>query len=81
MATAWEILTGNSTSPPGHTAWEYLNTQEGGGTGVILSDGLEIEMEECEFDFELSTAPYELSLDEKEFIVEIDDEEYELEVC
>lgn len=35
MATAWEILTGNSTLPVNgvNTAWDHLNNQQGGGGG------------------------------------------------
>lgn len=33
MATAWEVLTGNSSLPDNgvNTAWDHLNNQQGGG--------------------------------------------------
>lgn len=35
--TAWSILTANSTSPNGSTAWAHLNAQQGGGTGTSVN--------------------------------------------
>lgn len=81
MATAWEILTSNSDLPPGHTAWEYLNSQQGGGSSVVLSDGLELDMEECEFDVLIELDAFDVEIYDEHFDIELDEAEYELEVC
>ena len=35
--TAWNVLTANSTAPPGSTAWTHLNAQQGGGSGGTVN--------------------------------------------
>ena len=80
MATAWEILTGNSTLPSG-TAWEHLNNQQGGsGVGVVLLDGLEVEMEERHVDVEVDLSALDVEVETQELDVEIETNEYEVEI-
>jgi len=79
MADAWTILIGNSSLVSGD-AWEHLNAQQGGsGIGLVLLDGLEVEMVDDCFDVELDLAPVDVEIDEG-LVVEIETEEYIVEV-
>jgi hypothetical protein len=79
---AWEQLTSGSTLVTGD-AWEHLLHQQGGGTYemVVLADGLEIEMGECEFVVELAGADLSVDFIAADFEVEIEEVHYEIEVC
>ena len=82
MATAWEILVSGSLLPEiGNTAWDHLNAQGGNGGTLELTDGLEIEMEDCNFEVSMYNDPYEVEVEEDQLEVEIDTTEFELEVC
>ena len=35
MPSAFELLIEHSTAPDGSTAWDHLNSQEGGGAGTV----------------------------------------------
>lgn len=41
MPTAWDLLIENSTAPGGSTAWEHLNSQDGGGGGSFVLSSVE----------------------------------------
>ena len=77
---AWETLIANSTIPDGD-AWEHLNNQGGSGPGgsLVLLDGLEVEVNEYEFDVEVEQG-VEVLVDTQEFEVEVETKEYEIEV-
>lgn len=80
MPDAWTILKENSSLESGD-AWEHLNNQETGvGIGLVLLDGLEIEMSDCCFDVEIQLAEMDVEI-ENELTVEIEPTEYTAEVC
>lgn len=83
MADAWETLLDNSTLiPPGFDAWTHLNAQGGGiGVGVVLMDGLELEMDDACVDVELELEDAILNDDSVEFDVELELSEYDVEIC
>ena len=69
---AWEILTAGSTVTSGD-AWEHLQAQGGGGgTYVILADGLEVDIDME--DVVVFVEP------EQDFIVEVETQEFEIEL-
>ncbi len=74
---AWERLVLGSTIPAG-TAWEHLNAQgEGGGTYVILADGLEVDtdMDDVVILVDIQQGPtIELETEEFEVMVETNHE-------
>jgi cephalosporin hydroxylase len=41
MPTAWDLLIENSSAASGSTAWEHLNSQEGGGAGNFVVSSVE----------------------------------------
>jgi hypothetical protein len=77
MATLWELIQENSTLGPGHTFWEYVQTQDGGGTGteLIYLTGLEIQ---CSFQLEVQlNQPYVVSIvPDPPVILGVNSEEY-----
>ncbi len=80
MADAWTILIGNSSLVSGD-AWEHLNAQQGGsGIGLVLLDGLEVEMADDCFEIEIDLPDFEIEIGD-DFSVEIEIEEFEVEVC
>ena len=83
MATVWELIQEHSTAPPGSTFWEHLNAQEGGGSGVgvILYDGLEVEIDMACYELEVEVIEYELEIEPIAFELEIETTEFELEIC
>ena len=69
---AWETLTAGSTITSGD-AWEHLQAQGGGGgTYVILADGLEVDIDME--DVVVFVEP------EQDFIVEVETQEFEIEL-
>ena len=69
---AWETLTADSTITSGD-AWEHLQAQGGGGgTYVILADGLEVDIDME--DVVVFVEP------EQDFIVEVETQEFEIEL-
>ncbi len=83
MATVWELVTASSTLPEQNDFWDHLNNLGSGigeCSGIVLYDGLEIEMECTEKIAELDLSHLEV---EVEFVVEVelDSTEYEVEVC
>ncbi len=86
MADAWDTLFGNSSLGAGHDAWEHLNAQEGGsewgpGDGVVLTDGLEIEMNCSRFEIEIESSEMLVEVDVAEYEIEIETNSLEIEVC
>lgn len=81
MADAWEILFDNSTLGVGFDAWEHLNAQEGGTGGtLVLSDGLEVEVEMKDYDVEIELADFDVEIEDTDFEVEVETLEYEVEI-
>ena len=69
---AWETLTAGSTITSGD-AWEHLQAQEGGGgTYVILADGLEVDIDME--DVVVFVEP------DQDFIIEVETQEFEIEL-
>ena len=69
---AWEILTAGSTVTSGD-AWEHLQAQGGGGgTYVILADGLEVDIDME--DVVVFVEP------DQDFIIEVETQEFEIEL-
>lgn len=79
MATVWEIVYGNSPLGPGHTFWEHLNAQEGGGQ-TLLIDALQLELAEMDYDIEIEEPVLDVELEKQEFELEIDTQEFEIEI-
>ena len=76
---AWETLTAGSTITSGD-AWEHLQAQGGGGTYVILADGLEVEMATNEVEITVDQQPVEVAIDAAEILVEIDQSPMEVDI-
>ena len=73
MPTVWELIREHSTAPEGSTFWEHLQAQGGGGgTYVILADGLEVDIDME--DVVVFVEP------EQDFIVEVETQEFEIEL-
>ena len=69
----WELLTKYSSLESG-TAWEHLNSQEGGGTGetiIVDSFGLEVSMEEVIFE---QSQEFTISLDSSDLVVDMENQ-------
>lgn len=78
--TAWEILTSNSTLPSG-TAWQHLNSQGGGGgSGVIVNDGIDVEVNTMNVEIELDASTLEIEAADAPVAVEFANESIVLEV-
>ena len=84
MPTPAEVLLEASSLDSG-TPWELLNSIEVGTgvcEGVILYDGLEIEMGCPEYDVEINLHGIEVEINPVvEFEVEKDTVEYDVEIC
>lgn len=82
--TAWGILIEKSILEElENDAWAHLNAQAGGGTGIILHDGLEVEIDMAFYELEIETLPYELEIEIElpAFELEIETMEFELLTC
>ena len=81
MAKAWGILISGSTLQSGD-AWEHLNAQGGGGTcdTLVLTDGLEVEVDACEFEIEIMLPEYDIEVADG-YEIELENNELEIEVC
>ena len=83
MPDLWETILANSTLPdaPANDLWIHLNNSGGGtGTGIVLFDGLEIEMDCPIYDVELDLEPLVAEV-EFEVEAELESTEFEAEVC
>lgn len=80
MPTPAEILLENSSLDSG-TPWDHLNNQLiGSGTGIILHDGLELLMNNTEFELTVDTGDMDIELEPVEYTVEDSTEELILEI-
>lgn len=70
--TAWAQLILHSTLPSG-TAWAHLNAQEAGGTGVVVNDGIEIELGPMSLEVEVLMQDVEAEVADEPIIVEVED--------
>lgn len=77
MPNAFELLTEHSTAPDGSTAWEHLNSQEGGGVGTVnyfgdlkvdISSDIEVNLEN-ELSISIENSELRLSNGDKQSIV------------
>lgn len=75
---AWEKLIAGSTIISGD-AWEHLQAQGGGGSYVILADGLEVEMATSDVDIIVDQQSLEVSIDTTEIYVYVDQSLIEVE--
>lgn len=75
MADTWEILLQNSTISIGD-AWAHLNNQ---GNVIMLTDGLELSIDNNEFDIELDDSLL-VEFDIIDYEIEIENNDYEIEV-
>lgn len=82
---AWSTLLLNSTAPDGSDAWTHLLSQEGviAGecTGLVLIDGLELDMEDRCVEIEIAEDTIYVVPDIEEFELEIETFEFDIEVC
>lgn len=85
MPTLGERLNELSSISSGTIVEHLYNIDTSGGSGsysgVVLLDGLELEMEECQFDYELDSSPVDLEVDSEEYDIEVETLQFELEVC
>jgi hypothetical protein len=81
MTTAWDQLIANSTLSSG-TAWQHLQNQEGGGagTGVVINDGLHVELVEMEIQTQLDDSGVSVTLDDSPVEVVLDTEAIVVEI-
>lgn len=79
MATVWEIVSGNSSLPSG-SFWGHLNNQEGGGSGYILVDLLNVEVEQAMIEVDLAEISIDVEIDDDNLDVEIDNSDIDVEV-
>lgn len=83
MPDAWTTLVENSSLESGD-AWEHLQAQQAGGGSydtMVLADGLEVEMGNCEFDVEVGSNEVSVDIISADFEVEIEEVHYTIEVC
>ena len=85
MMTFWELITESSTLPEESDLWDHLpNLGEGSAgpcEGVVLLNGLEIEMEDRCVDVEVESSEIDVILDTNDTEVEIETLEFDIEVC
>lgn len=78
--TAWAQLILRSTLPSG-TAWQHLNAQEAGGTGVVVNDGIAVELDFAPIDMEVLMQDVEAEVQDEPVVVEIEDAPVEVELA
>lgn len=69
--TAWAQLILRSTLPSG-TAWQHLNAQQA-GSGVVINDGVEIELDFVPFEVEVLMQDVEAEVADEPIVVEVED--------
>ena len=78
--TAWEWLQTRSAITFG-SAWDrFTGPQIGGGGGVIVNDGIAVEVGTMQVEVELEDTPYEVGLEDP-IQVELVPNVYELEIA
>ena len=75
--TAWNVLIMHSTLPSG-TAWEHLNAQEAGGTGVVVNDGVVVELALDPLTLEVLMQDVEAEVADEPIVIEIEDSPVEV---
>ena len=82
MATLRAFVLNQSTLPTGNIVRDHINNPltGGPGSGLVLSDGLEVEMVDDCFEVEIDLPDFEIEIGD-DFSVEIEIEEFEVEVC
>lgn len=70
--TAWAQLILHSTLPSG-TAWSHLNAQESGGTGVVVNDGVSVELDEAPIEAEILMQDVDAEVQDEPVVVEVED--------
>ncbi len=81
MPDTWTTLKDGSSLTSGD-AWDHLNNQIAGtgpGDGLVLFDGLEVELSDNDLEVELESIEYDVEVGE-DVEIEIDNIEYDLEV-
>lgn len=78
--TAWAQLLLHSTLPSG-TAWAHLNAQEAGGAGVVVNDGIEIELDLDPLTLEVLMQDVEVEVADTPIVVEIEDSPVEVSLA
>ena len=77
--TAWQTLTANSTLLSG-TAWQHLNNQTAGSGGVVVSDGINVEVNTMTVEIELDVSTLEITMADVPVVIEFSNESIVLEV-
>lgn len=81
MATLREFILAQSFLPTGNTVRDHIQNP-GAFDYLILTDGLDVEVDMGCFDVEITLdLDYEVEVETQEFDVEIDTNEYEVEIC
>lgn len=70
--TAWDQLILHSTLPSG-SAWDHLNAQQAGGTGVVVNDGIAVELTDLSVLVAIDAAPIEVEVDTGDVEVVVED--------
>lgn len=76
--SAWDTLVANSSLGSG-TAWQHLAAQQGGG--VVVNDGIAVEVVEMDVDVQLDDAVIEAALDDAPVEAVANDEVIEVEAA
>ena len=77
--TAWAQLILHSTLPSG-SAWDHLNAQQAGGTGVVVNDGIVAELELSPIDVEIDTGDLDVAVEDAPVEVSVEDAPITVEV-
>ena len=84
MATLREFILSQSSLDAGNTVSDHINNPAdigGGGTGVVLLDGLELFMDDRCLDVEVDLGDETLDGDNLELEVTIEDFDFDIEIC
>lgn len=77
---AWQKLLAASQLAAG-TAWQLIsNPKQGVGGGIIVNDGIEVELPESTVEVEITTMQVEIEIAPAQFEVEIVDSTVEVEL-
>lgn len=76
---AWEKLLAASQLTTG-SAWDLLSNPKQGGAGLVINDGVAVEVAEMPVEVEVLLEQIEVALGDNTVIVEIEDREVEVEV-
>ncbi len=81
MTTLMEFIVAQSSLPIGNTIRDHLESPGGSGPGgtMVLADGLEVLMDERQFDVDIDLPEFDVEII-NEFDVEIDLPEFDVEI-